>query len=124
MFRTSYDGEATVFSPVGRLHQVEYSIESQKLGSATVGCRSKTHVVVAAHKRSSGPHSASQPKIFTVDDHVGISIAGLAADARVLLAFLRREALNHRYAFGCAHPLSRLVTKLADSMSYPAPFAH
>lgn len=74
----------TVWSPQGRLHQVEYAMEAVKLGSATVGLKNKTHAVLIALKRASSELSAHQKKIIPIDDHIGISTAGLTADARML----------------------------------------
>jgi 20S proteasome subunit alpha 6 len=106
-FRNTYDSDNTVFSPQGRLHQVEYALEAVKQGSAAVGLRSKTHSVLLAlkvsclnwlvlfkyfetdvlimeTKRSTGELASYQQKMFRIDDHVGIAIAGLTSDARVL----------------------------------------
>jgi 20S proteasome subunit alpha 6 len=74
----------TVWSPQGRLHKVEYAMEAVKLGSATVGLKSKTHAVLIALKRASSELSAHQKKIIPIDTHIGITIAGLTADARIL----------------------------------------
>ena len=74
----------TVWSPQGRLHQVEYAMEAVKLGSATVGLKNTTHAAIIALKRASSELSAHQKKIIPIDDHIGISIAGLTADARIL----------------------------------------
>lgn len=74
----------TVWSPQGRLHQVEYAMEAVKLGSATVGLKSKTHAILIALKRASSELSAHQKKIIPIDKHMGISISGLTADARIL----------------------------------------
>ena len=52
MLKTQYDTDITTWSPQGRLYQVEYAMEAVKQGSATVGVKSKTHVVLAALKRS------------------------------------------------------------------------
>jgi 20S proteasome alpha/beta subunit len=59
-------------------------MEAVKLGSATVGLKSKTHAVLIALKRASSELSAHQKKIIPIDTHIGITIAGLTADARIL----------------------------------------
>ncbi len=53
-------------------------------GSATVGIKSRTHVVLVALKRHTSELSSYQKKIYPVDDHIGVSIAGLTADGRML----------------------------------------
>lgn len=83
-FRNQYDSDVTVWSPQGRLHQVEYAMEAVKLGSATVGLKSKDFAVLLAIKRATSELSAHQDKLIPIDAHIGISIAGLTADARML----------------------------------------
>ncbi|MGH0132490.1 UNVERIFIED_CONTAM: hypothetical protein FKN15_053936 [Acipenser sinensis] len=83
-FRNQYDNDVTVWSPQGRIHQIEYAMEAVKQGSATVGLKSRTHAVLVALKRAQSELAAHQKKILHVDSHVGISIAGLTADARLL----------------------------------------
>lgn len=50
MFRNQYDTDVTVWSPQGRLHQVEYAIEAVNQGTVCLGLRSKTHVVLAGQR--------------------------------------------------------------------------
>lgn len=114
MFRNQYDTDITTYSPQGRLHQVEYAMEAVKQGSAVVGVRSETHVVLATLKRSTADLAAHQKKLSEVDTHVGIAIAGLTADARVLSRFMRTECLNHSYVYGVPVPVSRLALAVAD----------
>lgn len=114
MFRNQYDTDVTVWSPEGRLLQVEYAMESVKQGSACVALRSSTHAVLGALKRSVSELSSHQNKILNIDDHVGIGIAGLTADARTLAKWMRGECLNHKYVYGTAMPTGRLATDLAD----------
>ena len=76
-------------------------------GSATVGLKSNTHAVLVALKRASSELSAHQKKILPIDDHVGISIAGLTADARIISRWMRTECLNSRYSHDQPLPISR-----------------
>ncbi|KAF8076080.1 hypothetical protein FPV67DRAFT_1776672 [Lyophyllum atratum] len=113
-FRNTYDSDNTVFSPQGRLHQVEYALEAVKQGSAAVGLRSKTHSVLLALKRSTGELASYQQKMFRIDDHVGIAIAGLTSDARVLSNFMRQQAMSSKMVFNRPIPVNRLVSAIAD----------
>nr|ALJ76678.1 proteasome subunit alpha type [Epicauta chinensis] len=116
MFRNQYDSDVTVWSPQGRLHQVEYAMEAVNLGSATVGLKSKTHAVVIALKRATSELSAYQKKIINIDDHIGITISGLTADARILSRYMRTECLNYKYSHDTYLPLNRLITQLGNKM--------
>lgn len=62
MFRNQYDNDVTVWSPQGRIHQIEYAMEAVKQGSATVGLKSKTHAVLVALKRAQSELAAHQKK--------------------------------------------------------------
>lgn len=114
MFRNQYDTDVTVWSPEGRLLQVEYAMESVKQGSACIGLRSSTHAVLGALKRSVSELSSHQKKLLEIDDHIGIGIAGLTADARTLAKWMRNECLNHKYVYGTSKSAGSLVTDLAD----------
>ncbi|KAJ7774216.1 hypothetical protein DFH07DRAFT_901769 [Mycena maculata] len=114
IFRNTYDSDNTVFSPQGRLHQVEYALEAVKQGSAAVGLRSKTHSILLALKRSTGELASYQQKMFRIDDHVGIAIAGLTSDARVLSNFMRQQAMSSKMIFNRPVPVNRLVSSIAD----------
>jgi 20S proteasome subunit alpha 6 len=60
--------------------------------------QSNTHVVLATLKRAQNDLSSYQRKMFKIDDHMGIAIAGLTADGRVLCKYMRNECINHRCA--------------------------
>ena len=59
-------------------------MESVKQGSACVGLRSSNYAVIGALKRSVNELASHQKKIMCIDNHMGIAIAGLTADARSL----------------------------------------
>ncbi|KAJ3331591.1 hypothetical protein HDU76_002762 [Blyttiomyces sp. JEL0837] len=98
----------------GRLHQIEYAMEAVKQGSAAVGLRSKTHAVLVALNRSSGELASYQKKLFRIDDHMGIAIAGLTSDARVLSNFMRTEAMRSKLVYNRPLPVARISAMLAD----------
>ena len=89
-------------------------MEAVKQGSCCVGLKSKTHTVVAVIKRNTSKLSAYQKKIFKIDGHMGIAIAGLTADARVLCKYMRTECLNHTFVYDSPLPVGRLVRQVAD----------
>eukprot|EP00882_Tetradesmus_deserticola_P031770 GHRQ01035940.1.p1 GENE.GHRQ01035940.1~~GHRQ01035940.1.p1 ORF type:complete len:292 (+),score=125.88 GHRQ01035940.1:1580-2455(+) len=109
-----YDTDVTTWSPQGRLFQVEYAMEAVKQGSCAVGLVSSTHVVLATLKRAQNDLSSYQRKMFKIDDHMGIAIAGLTADGRVLCKYMRNECINHRFVYEAPMPIGRLVRQVAD----------
>lgn len=114
MFRNQYDTDVTTWSPQGRLFQVEYAMEAVKQGSCAVGLTSPTHTVLATLKRAQNDMSSYQRKVFKIDDHMGIAIAGLTADGRVLCKYMRNECINHRFVYETPMPVGRLVRQIAD----------
>ncbi|CAL5418334.1 unnamed protein product [Camellia sinensis] len=119
MFRNQYDTDVTTWSPQGRLFQVEYAMEAVKQGSAAIGLRSKSHVVLASVNKAQSELSSHQKKIFKVDEHIGVAIAGLTADGRVLSRYMRSECINYTYTYDSPLPVGRLVVQLADKAQYP-----
>lgn len=114
MFRNNYDNDAVTFSPQGRIFQVEYAQEAVKQGSVVVGLINKTHAVLVGLKRNAEELSSYQKKIIEIDSHMGIAIAGLASDARVLSNFMKQQSLASKMTYGRAIPLERIVSRIAD----------
>jgi len=114
MYRNQYDTDVTTWSPQGRLYQVEYAMHAVRQGSACVGLRSKDNVVIAALMRSPSELASHLQKVFRIDDHLGIAIAGLTADARVLAKWMRTECLNHKYVYDSNMQINRLVEEIAN----------
>ena len=112
----AYDRGITIFSPDGRLYQVEYAREAVKRGTASVGIRTADGVVLAADKRprSSLMEPASIEKIHKADDHVGIASAGHVADARQLIDFARRFAQINHLRYGEAVGIETLTKTVTD----------
>jgi proteasome alpha subunit len=112
----AYDRAITVFSPDGRLFQVEYAREAVKRGTTTVGLKYKDGVVLIIDKRISSRliEARSIDKIFQIDGHVGCATSGLVADARVLVDRARIEAQIHRITYNEQIPVEVLVKRICD----------
>ncbi|WP_254523896.1 archaeal proteasome endopeptidase complex subunit alpha [Natrinema caseinilyticum] len=112
----AYDRGITIFSPDGRLYQVEYAREAVKRGTASVGLRTPDGVVLAANRQvsSSLMERSSVEKIHTVDDHVGIASAGHVADARQLVDLARRRAQGEQLRYGQRIGVETLTRAVTD----------
>ncbi|PSP37650.1 proteasome endopeptidase complex, archaeal, alpha subunit [Halobacteriales archaeon QH_7_65_31] len=112
----AYDRGITIFSPDGRLYQVEYAREAVKRGSASIGIRTASGVVLVVDKRSRSPlmEPSSVEKLHKADDHVGVASAGHVADARRLIDFARRQAQVSRLRFGEPVGVERLTKNITD----------
>ena len=96
-----YDRAATMFSPDGRLLQVEYAENTVKLGSASIGFVCSDGVLIVADKRLTDPLSVpeSSMKVWEIDGHIIASAAGVLSDARVLLEHAQVVAQQHRVTY-------------------------
>ncbi len=78
-----YDRAITIFSPDGRLYQVEYAIETVRRGAIALGIKCKDGIVIAVEEKIQKLQISTSPqKIFQIDDHVGVAAAGYIPDAR------------------------------------------
>ena len=107
----AYDRAITVFSPDGRLFQVEYAKEAVKRGATAIGVCTDDAVALiaykAAHSRLIVPESMQ--KIFDVDEHVCVTASGLIADARKLVEIARVQAQRHRMTFSEPAPTESIA---------------
>jgi len=114
--QAGYDRAITVFSPDGRLFQVQYAREAVKRGATAVGVKCKEGVVLAVEKRVTSRliEPESYEKIFQIDEHIAAASSGIIADARVLVDRARLEAQIYRLTYGEPVPLTVLVKKICD----------
>ena len=112
----AYDRGITIFSPDGRLYQVEYAREAVKRGTASIGIRTADGVVLAVDKRIRSPlmERTSVEKIHKADDHIGIASAGHVADARQLIDFARRQAQVNTLRYGEPIGVETLTKAVTD----------
>jgi proteasome alpha subunit len=112
----AYDRAITVFSPDGRLFQVEYAREAVKRGTTTVGVKFKDGVVLIVDKRIASRlvEPESIEKIFVIDDHIGCATSGLVADARALIDRARLDAQINEITYNEKIQVKTLVKRICD----------
>jgi proteasome alpha subunit len=113
-----YDRAITVFSPDGRLYQVEYAREAVKRGTTAVGIKCREGIVLIVDKRVSSRllEASSIEKIFIIDEHIGVASSGLVGDARALVDRARIEAQINRVTYDERIDVEALAKKLGDHM--------
>lgn len=111
-----YDRAITVFSPDGRLFQVEYAREAVKRGTTSLGLKSKDGVVLIVDKRTVSRlvEAKSIEKIFQIDDHIGAATSGLVADARALIERARIESQINKITYNEPILVGGLAKKICD----------
>ena len=95
---SDYDYDSTIFSPDGRLFQVEYARETIKKGATTIGLKYLDGVAVITYKDTSSYliEKKSTNKIKKIDDNIIFSYVGLSADARYMLDYSQEIAAIYK----------------------------
>ena len=111
-----YDRAITVFSPDGRLFQVEYAREAVKRGTTSLGVKSEEGIVLLVEKRNTSKliETKSIEKIYQIDEHIGAATSGLVADARALIDRARVEAQINRLTYDEPISVEGLSKKICE----------
>jgi len=114
----AYDRAITVFSPDGRLFQVEYAKEAVKRGATAIGLCAKDGVAFVAfksiHSKLIKPESLR--KIFEIDSHIIVTASGLIADARRLVEAARVDSQKHRLTYNEPASVETISREVCDLM--------
>ena len=111
-----YDRAITMFSPDGRLLQVEYAKKTVRQGSTAIGLICKDGVLLVTDKRIVDPLviSESVEKIFQIDGHIGATASGILSDARVLIERAQLKAQQHRVTYDSDIDILSIVKDMCD----------
>lgn len=115
MSSRGYDMTPTMYSPDGRIYQVEYAIETVKRGTIAIGIRSKEGVIVAVEEIPRSLQTANiTQKIFQIDFHIGVAAAGYIPDARVQVDNARFFSQGNRLTYDEPVEVETVAKHLAD----------
>lgn len=110
-----YDMTPTMYSPDGRIYQVEYAIETVKRGTLAIGIQSKAGIILAVEEFPRKLQVAGiTQKIFQVDDHIGVAAAGYIPDARVQVDDARMFSQSHKLIYDEQVDVETVAKHLAD----------
>ncbi len=110
-----YDRAITVFSPDGRLYQVEYAMETVRRGTIAVGVKCKDGIVIAVEEKPRKLQiSETAQKIFQIDDHVGVAAAGYIPDARSQVDNARFFSQSNKMIYDEQVEVETIAKHLAD----------
>ncbi len=114
--KMGYDRSITMFSPDGRLLQVEYAKKTVKQGSTALGIACKDGVVLIADKRLSSPLQVPDAveKMFKIDDHIAATASGIISDARVLVDRAQLKAQQHSVTYDSRIDVLSIVKDMCD----------
>ncbi|KAI9314216.1 proteasome subunit alpha type-4 [Dichotomocladium elegans] len=112
-----YDSRTTIFSPEGRLYQVEYAMEAISLAGIALGVLAKDGIVIAAEKKVTSKlleQSSSAEKIYKLSDRMICGVAGMTADANILINWTRSNAQKYLFTYNEEIPVEQLVQRVCD----------
>ncbi|GME87130.1 hypothetical protein B5S28_g2358 [[Candida] boidinii] len=112
-----FDRHITVFSPEGRLYQVEYAFKA--INSANITCLGlvgEDSSVIISQK--SVPDKLLDAKtityLFSISKSVGMLATGSIADGRSLAMRARSESAEYKYKYGYEMPIDALAKRMAN----------
>lgn len=115
MASRGYDMTPTMYSPDGRIYQVEYAIETVKRGTLAIGVCSKEGIIIAVEEKPRTLQTTNvTQKIFQVDYHIGVAAAGYIPDARVQVDNARFFSQGNRMTYDESVEVATVAKHLAD----------
>ena len=112
-----YDSRTTIFSPEGRLYQVEYALESISHAGTAIGIMAKDGIVLAAERKVTSAlleQDTSTEKLYKLNDKITVAVAGLTADAEILINTARFHAQDYLMTYNADIPVEMLVRRMSD----------
>ncbi|CAK1354375.1 putative proteasome subunit alpha type-3 [Cercospora beticola] len=112
-----YDSRTTIFSPEGRLYQVEYALEAISHAGTALGILATDGIVLAAERKVTSKlleQDTSAEKLYILNDNMITAVAGMTADANILINYARQAAQRYLLTYNADIPCEQLVRRLCD----------
>ncbi len=115
-----YDRAITMFSPDGRLLQVEYAKKTVQLGNTAIGIVCKDGVLLVTDKRVVDKLVVADAveKIWQIDEHMMATAAGILSDARVLVERAQEKAAGYQITYESPIDILSIVKDIGNLAQY------
>jgi len=113
----AYD-RGVMFSPDGRLFQVEYAKEAVRRGATSIGMVADDSVVLIAHKNITEPLAVPSTikKIFMVDSYIGATYSGFVSDGLHVISMMRGKTQTHRMIYNETEAVETVAREISEEM--------
>src|SRR3990167_5998352 len=99
----------------------EMTVEkARKTGTTTVGLACKDGVILASDRRATMGYliaSKDIDKIYAIDEHIAMTIAGGVGDAQMLVRWMQSEAKLYKLRYEKSIPVQAAATLLANILA-------
>lgn len=112
-----YDSRTTIFSPEGRLYQVEYAMEAINHAGTALGILAKDGIVLAAEKKLTSKlleKDSGSEKLFVINENNICAVAGVTSDANILIDYTRRLAQKYLQIYNENPPVEHIIFQLCN----------
>ena len=120
-----YDSLTSIFTPEGRLLQVENAIKNIGNAGLCIGIVTKEGIILACEKESISKlyeKEKHSDKIYIIDRNIAVGVGGLAADANLLIYYSREFSQNYFYKYKALTPVENVVKYISDLMQIKTQF--
>ena len=120
-----YDSLTSIFTPEGRLLQVENAIKNIGNAGLCIGIVTKEGIILSCEKESisklyeKGKHSE---KLYKIDKNIVVAVGGLSSDANLLIDYSREYSQNYFFKYKALTPVENIVKYISDVMQLKTQF--
>jgi 20S proteasome subunit alpha 6 len=109
MFRNQYDSEVILYSPEGRLLQIEYAKNASKNGNLLFCIKSNSHIILVSLNENIEYMAKNTNKIFSVNENISVGVSGIIGDGRLIYDLIQKYVKEYEIGNNLISPVSSLA---------------